>query len=165
MEILEARGKDGSGRRLCDIYDEMDQVWSTILKIPMLTNHASRKLKEFDDEVTQWRFDENRKMEELVNNFKNTIPIQLRDLDEWEKKKKAEIELKVEDIRKRFNQKYPQGQDVDRNIMIKVIAESLGPKLLSYWDALRIEIASNRYKMEIKQSGDRGLDYVCQVAQ
>jgi hypothetical protein len=49
--------------------------------------------------------------------------------------------------------------------MIKVIAESLGPKLLSYWDALRIEIASNRYKMEIKQSGDRGLDYVCQVAQ
>ncbi len=74
MKILEARGKDGSGRRLCDIYDEMDQVWATIMKIPMLTNHASRKLKEFDEEVTQWRFDENRKMEELVNNFKNTIP-------------------------------------------------------------------------------------------
>jgi len=48
--------------------------------------------------------------------------------------------------------------------MINLIAQDIGPKLLSYFDALRIEIASNRYKMEIKQSEERGLDDVCRVA-
>jgi hypothetical protein len=48
--------------------------------------------------------------------------------------------------------------------MINFIAQDIEPKLLSYFDTVRIEVASNRYKMELKQSEDRGLDDVCKVA-
>lgn len=47
MKILEGRGRRNEGRTLSDIYDEMDRIWVTILKIPMLTKYSSRKLKDF----------------------------------------------------------------------------------------------------------------------
>jgi len=57
MKILEERGRQYSdGRSLCDVYDDMDRVWVTILKLPILTKYSSRRLKEFEASMTQWRY-------------------------------------------------------------------------------------------------------------
>jgi hypothetical protein len=88
----------------------------------------------------------------------------LKELDIWEKEREIEIRVRVDEITKLYHRAFPEGEDVERNIMINLIAQDIGPKLLSYFDALRIEIASNRYKMELKQSENRGLDDVCRVA-
>jgi hypothetical protein len=74
MKILEGRGRRNEGRSLSDIYDDMDRVWATILKIPMLTKYTSRKIKDFEASVTQWKYDRSREMEALVEQFKLSIP-------------------------------------------------------------------------------------------
>lgn len=59
----------------------MDRVWVTILKIPILTKYSSRKLKEFETSMTQWRYDRNQEMESLISSFKSQIPTNIKDLD------------------------------------------------------------------------------------
>jgi hypothetical protein len=85
MEILKKRGHRNDGRTLNDIYDDMDRVWVTILKIPMLTKYTSRKIKEFEASLTQWKYDQSREMEALIERFKLNIPEQLAELDVWER--------------------------------------------------------------------------------
>jgi hypothetical protein len=61
MEILRNRGRRrNEGRTLNDIYDDMHRFWVTILNIPMLTKYTSRKMKEFEASVTQWKYERNR---------------------------------------------------------------------------------------------------------
>ena len=60
IEILKDRGRKNDARTLGDIYDEMSRTWSTIINIPMLTKYSSRKLKEFESSVKQWKYDRSR---------------------------------------------------------------------------------------------------------
>lgn len=56
LKIIEERGKKRTeGRTLFTIYDEMERVWSTILKIPILTKYSNRKMKVFELSVSQWK--------------------------------------------------------------------------------------------------------------
>jgi hypothetical protein len=52
----------------------MNLIWSTIMNIPMLTKYSSRKLKEFESSVIQFKYDRNREMEALISQFKLSIP-------------------------------------------------------------------------------------------
>lgn len=49
IEILIGRGVQSQGRSLSDIYNNMGSVWATITTIPLLTKHACRKLKLFEN--------------------------------------------------------------------------------------------------------------------
>ena len=62
-----------------------------------------------------------------------------------------------------YHAEFPETDDAERNIMINLVAQDIGPKLLSYFDVLRLEIGANRYKIEINQPEERGLDDVCRV--
>lgn len=63
-----------------------------------------------------------------------------------------EVREQINRVEKSYSVNFPQTEDIERNIMINLIAQDIGPRLYAYFGALRIEMASNRYRIEIKQS-------------
>ncbi len=51
IDILKQRSRIKDPKVLIDAYENMNAVWSSILNLPMLTMHASKLLKYFDDQI------------------------------------------------------------------------------------------------------------------
>ena len=43
-----------------------------------------------------------------------------------------------------YQRNFPESDDPERNTRVNLIGSEIGPKLLGYFDGLRIEIATNR---------------------
>lgn len=125
----------------------MSRIWTTILKIKMLTKYSSRKLKEFDASITNWKYKRNTEVQELISEFKLRIPSDLRYLKEWEATKERELETRVELIMQALSNEYPENNDPEKDKMIKAVAQELKPRLMSYFGSLKSEIESVRYKL------------------
>lgn len=164
IDILIKRGEQRQGRTLSEIYDNMAIVWGTITIIRMLTKHATRELKLFEGSINKWKIFHYQKMADLIATFRKSIPMELKDLKEWESSKEKEVRKIIEGYVTDFSSAFPTDQNSDRNNMIKQAIPDIEAKLISYFKELQIEIAARRSRMELEQSKNRGHESICKVA-
>jgi len=77
-------------------------------------------------------------MEAIILRFKSEIPEDIGSLDMWEKEREIDVRNMTTEIVKNYHNNFPEGEDPERNIMITMIAQDIGPKLFSHFEALRI---------------------------
>lgn len=125
----------------------MASVWGTITTIPMLTKHSTRKLKLLEESITQWKAIHNQKMTDLIAKFRKSMPVDLKDLKDWEENREREATKVIESYIEEFSKEFPNTDDAERNAMIEGVVAEIKVKLMSYFKQLRSEIIIRRSQM------------------